>query len=107
MIKELLFLLNFLVAPNVELDSYALKIAYDIRQVTDAKLLITSNCRDRKGNKAVGGKWNSKHLKCRALDIRIYGLKYETIEAIKELGVDNTYDVVVEYKPPHIHIELN
>lgn len=107
MIKEILLALNFLVMPDVTLDPYVINIAKDIRRVTDAQITITSNCRSKQYNSRVGGKINSRHLVCKAIDIRSSGLKRKTINEIKSLTKSGRYDIVEEYNPPHIHIELN
>lgn len=106
MIKELLLAIHFIVMPDVNLGVYGYYIAQDIRSVTKEPLVITSNCRSESTNKKVNGVDNSMHLECKALDIRSRGLRKKTIEEIKQLTSTGRYDIIVEYKPPHIHIEL-
>lgn len=106
MFKELILSLNFLVLPDVTVGQQGYFIAKDIRSITQDKIIITSNCRNKRINNFVGGVPNSVHLQCKALDIRSKGLKTKTLNEIKSLTNTGRYDVIVEYNPPHIHIEL-
>lgn len=105
MIKEALMLINLMVVPNVTLGQYGYFIAKDIREVTNSRLVITSNCRTKEENRRVGGVINSMHLECKALDIRSYNLKKDVVRQLKRLTETGRYDVIVE--EDHIHIELH
>ena len=89
-------------APDVTLSFNIVPILNDFRIEGIKGVVITSNHRSAKKNKAVGGKDNSHHLCGMALDIRTRDLDSKTrikIIGLKRLG----YDVVDEDN--HLHIE--
>ena len=49
----------------------------------------------------------SAHLTGRAVDVRSRSLSKKAKEALFSLEDGGRYDVIEEYNPPHIHIELN
>lgn len=94
---------NFEIKQGVNLSYPAIDIMYDIRSVIDRPLTITSNCRTVEYNRLVGGKENSKHLTCQAIDLRLWGVTSDDINKLKYLE-HKRYNVVVE--SDHIHIEM-
>lgn len=106
MIKELLLAMNIAVLPDVTLHETVLEIAKDIRSITSMEFTITSNFRTPEKQAEVGTITNSKHLCGAAIDIRSWDLAERDIIILARHLNKDKYDVVQEFNPPHIHIEI-
>lgn len=89
----------------VEPEYDLIEIAVTIRKHYGVPVIITSGIRCEKHNANVGGVWNSRHLKGKAMDLYVTGRKANEVLAfvITIPGVRYAYAIDSD----HIHVDIN
>lgn len=89
----------------VEPEYDLIEIAVAIRKHYGVPVIITSGIRCEKHNANVGGVWNSRHLKGKAMDLYVTGHKADEVLAFVATipGVRYAYAIDSD----HVHVDIN